>query len=91
VRYRVSIPDLWPAMKTDVVDAAITGLVAYPGEGIAKSIHSIMRSDHRKTIASARRVEARVWTHHLVGQIDTQRVMDWFERLTGTGYGDSTR
>ncbi|ETN41570.1 uncharacterized protein HMPREF1541_03506 [Cyphellophora europaea CBS 101466] len=63
--------------------SAITGLVAYPGDGIAKSMHSLFHINIRNTIADAKRVEGRVWLHKDHKDFIAEAVVNRFQLMQG--------
>ncbi|KAL5339043.1 hypothetical protein BJX70DRAFT_177089 [Aspergillus crustosus] len=59
--------------------SAALGLVAYPGQGICKSIHSSMRSKTRKAIMKAQESEGEYLAVATGGEVDRGAVIQAFE------------
>lgn len=64
---------------TKTVSAGV-GLVAYPGQGIAKSLHSLMHSSTTKKIVEARRMEGKQSAEQL-SELERLRVVDLYHDL----------
>ena len=59
------------------------GVVAYPGYGICKSLHTLTHTHTRKSIAAARTVEAQYLMENL-GQddVDADAILQNFDQLS---------
>lgn len=65
---------------TSKTASAVLGLVAYPGQGICKSIHTLVKSETRKTIALRRHAEGQ-YLAATAGAKDVARVLEHFQSL----------
>jgi hypothetical protein len=62
---------------------ALLGLVAYPGQGISKSIWAAVNSGTRKKIMAARHVEGQYLLGHDGGDVDRKAISAKFYGMTG--------
>ena len=59
------------------------GLVAYPGHGICKSLHTLTHTTTRKAIAAARQAEGQYLVANMKhGDEDASAVLRAFDQLT---------
>ncbi|PSN74344.1 putative sterol glucosyltransferase [Corynespora cassiicola Philippines] len=65
---------------TSKTASAVLGLVAYPGQGLCKSIRTLAKSETRRMIASKRSGEGR-FLAATAGAKEVKRVLDGFEGL----------